>query len=373
MFKDHCSVVMPANNHRQIALGTILENAAEHAGIPSSAMVQLLDSPTPGLLEKLFTAARKQREKHFGRRVFLYGFLYISTHCRNQCSFCFYRKNNDKAVRYRKTEAQILESAEKLADDGVHLIDLTAGEDPQFYDGDFGSFVPIVKTVEIIKKQIGLPVMASVGVVPDKVIDQLSAAGADWFACYQETHNPLLFKRLRKGQSYHTRYQSKIKAKEKGMLVEEGLLCGVGETSNDIANSFDAMARLKADQVRVMTFIPQAGTPMKDHPQLSFIRERIIIALMRITFPHLLIPASLDVDGLDGLQQRLDAGANVITSLVPPHQKLAGVAQSSLDIEDGRRTVKEIAQTLRNCNLQPATVEQYGEWLNDRKKKITNF
>ncbi|WP_319409159.1 methylornithine synthase PylB [uncultured Desulfosarcina sp.] len=368
MNKDRSATVIPAYCQGSDDLEAIVEKAADNSGISPAAMIRLLDSPAPALLEKLFAAARRQRDRHFGNFVFLYGFLYISTHCRNRCSFCFYRRTNTRAIRYRKTRAEILESSRLLARSGVHLIDLTAGEDPRFFTDDENGFDPVIGIVQSIRAETGLPVMASVGVVPDTILDRLAAAGADWYACYQETHNRQLFDQLRVGQSFEARCRSKVAAKARGMLVEEGLLCGVGETSRDLVHSFDAMSRLGADQVRAMTFVPQAGTPMHDQPPSSSLRELIAIALMRIVFPDRLIPASLDVDGLAGLKQRLDAGANVVTSLVPPGRGLAGVARSALDIEDGRRTVEGIAPTLRTCGLQPATDDQYRNWIVERKR-----
>ena len=346
---------------------SLLDKAAHSAGISTDLMVRQLDSPQPEFVDKLFAAARAQRDLRFGNRVFLYGFLYVSTHCRNRCSFCYYRKNNLQAPRYRKTHAQVIALARELADSGVHLIDLTAGEDPFFYREDGPAFDLVVDMVQNIKIETGLPVMASVGVVPDGVMDRLAAVGADWYACYQETHNRQLFEKLRLGQSYQARLQSKIEAKQRGMLIEEGLLCGVGENASDLLASLNAMADLKADQVRVMTFVPQAGTPMKGYPHIDAMRELIVIALMRLVFPDLLIPASLDVDGLAGLRQRLNAGANVVTSLVPPGKGLAGVAQSALDIEDGRRTVKGIGDVLRCCGLEPASADRYKAWLKQRR------
>ena len=348
-------------------IAAFLDDVTERAGIPYTAMIRLLDSPTPALLEKLFAAARRLRQHHFGNRVFLYGFLYISTHCRNRCSFCMYRRDNASAVRYRKTLDQITASARQLARAGVHLIDLTAGEDPRFYQGGGDPFGTVVQTVRAVREETGLPLMISAGAVSEKNLERLAAAGADWYACYQETHNRQLFEQLRVGQDYEERFQGKVLAKANGLLIEEGLLCGLGETSRDLVHSFQAMDLLKADQVRVMTFVPQSGTPLKDQPAPSPLRELIVIALMRIAFPHLLIPASLDVDGLDGLRLRLDAGANVVTSLVPPGQGLAGVAQGSKDIETGRRTVAGIAATLRECRLAPATAAQYRSWMARRR------
>ena len=42
---------------------------------------------SPEDLEALFAAARQAREKHFADKVFLYGFVYFSTYCKNDCAF----------------------------------------------------------------------------------------------------------------------------------------------------------------------------------------------------------------------------------------------------------------------------------------------
>ena len=112
------------------------------------------------------------------------------------------------------------------------------------------------------------------------------------------------------------RLETKLKAHRQGLLLEEGLLCGVGETAEDIARSVESMQHLDADQVRVMNFVPQPGTPMAKRTPANPQRETLISAVLRLVFPDRLIPASLDVDGLDGLKRRLEAGANVVTSVV---------------------------------------------------------
>jgi len=47
-----------------------------------------------------------------------------------------------------------------------------------------------------------------------------------------------------------------------GLLIEEGILVGVGETDEDIFASLQTMKTIGVDQVRVMSFVPQKGTPM---------------------------------------------------------------------------------------------------------------
>jgi methylornithine synthase len=214
--------------------------------------------------------------------------------------------------------------------------------------------------------------MVSPGVVPAPVLQQLAAAGAVWYACYQETHCRSLFKKLRPGQSYHSRMQSKFDAHHLGLLVEEGLLCGVGETSEHIAQSLDVMKKLGVDQMRVMNFVPQPGTPMAKRTPPDPLRESLITAIMRLVFPDKLIPASLDVAGIAGLRSRLDAGANVVTSIVPPGEGLVGVAQHSLNIEEGGRTTASVENVLKAAGLQPATRKEYRNWVERRQHAIAH-
>jgi methylornithine synthase len=119
-----------------------------------------------------------------------------------------------------------------------------------------------------------------------------------------------------------------------------------------------------------MSFVPQKGTPLQSWKKADPLREILTIAVLRLVFPDRLIPATLDVAGLTGLQSRLEAGANVVTSLVPPGFGLAGVAQNSLDISDARRTTASIVPELEKLGLQTASLEDYSIWVEDRRRQI---
>ena len=99
------------------------------------------------------------------------------------------------------------------------------------------------------------------------------------------------------------------------------------------------------------------------------LRELLIIAVLRLVFPDRLIPATLDVAGLAGLHSRLAAGANVVTSLVPPGFGLAGVAQSSLDIDEAKRTAGSIFPELEKLGLRAASSEDYIAWVENRRSR----
>ena len=353
------------NNGAKLTVESILEKNKKGHFLNQHEIAHLLDLTSLPEIELLLKAARRAREDYFGHEIFLYGFVYFSTYCRNSCQFCYFRRQNSVPVRYRKTPRQVLEAAVKLARSGVHLLDLTMGEDPYYYNQN--NFDELIITAASVKEETGLPLMISPGLVPENIVQGFKEAGVDWYACYQETHNRELFTRMRLEQDYDQRLAIKRYAHQVGMLAEEGLLTGLGETTADLAYSFTVMGELAADQVRVMSFVPQKGTPLEANDSGSRLRELLVIAVMRLLFPDRLIPASLDVDGIKGLKDRLQAGANVVTSIIPPQEGLMGVSQSTLDIDEGGRTVAETVPILRELGLEPATAAGYAKWVTERK------
>lgn len=343
----------------------IIQYLTEKNVITKEEIIAILNAEDDDVKNELFAAARETRERHFGNKVFLYGFVYFSTYCRNNCSFCFYRRDNsDHAIRYRKNREEVLEIAKGLAESGVHLIDLTLGEDPELHKEQFASMMDLVDDIHDVADR---PVMISPGVISDDLIEEFAKRNTEFYALYQETYNRELFGKLRLYQDFEERMHAKKKAKECGMFIEEGLMTGLGETVEDIADALLEMQKLGAAQIRVMTFVPQEGTPMAEFEAHNSDMEQKIIALMRLMNPKALIPASLDVEGINGLESRINAGCNVVTSIIPPTAGLAGVAQSTKDVNEGYRTVAGVTPRLEAIGMRAATSKEFKDWL---KKSI---
>lgn len=322
----------------------------------------ILHDPQSHDIDDLFRSARIIRERYFGNDIFLYGFVYFSTYCKNNCTFCHYRQDNFKIKRYRKDDEEIIRIADELGRSGVHALDLTMGEDPEYLNNT----QKLVALCKRIKADTGLPIMISCGVLDKNTLQELKYVGVDWYALYQETYSFRHFSRLRIGQSFERRVESKRFARDMGMLVEEGILVGTGETPEDIVASFDGMERIGATQVRAMTYVPHEDTLLASYRGDSeeiYLREKISIALMRHLFPDRLIPASLDIEGTKGLCERLDAGANVVTSIIPPCEGLAGVVSETEGVEHEYRTVAGITPIIESMGLQVADQKWYEAYL----------
>lgn len=351
-------------------LQTILDKAKSGRELNFKEIYTILNLKKEEAIEQVFKTAREVRRKHFGNEIFLYGFVYFSTYCRNECTFCYYRTSNDNSPRYRKSLEEILQITESLVDAGVHLLDLTMGEDPAIYNNNFNKLREIISE---IKNRVNVPVMVSPGVLPEDELLELNNWGVDWYACYQETHNRELFNKLRVDQNYTERMKGKQLAKNHGLLIEDGMLLGVGETIKDRVNSILTMKGLDVHQGRVMSFVAQEGTPMATLDTPPRKEEMLVIAALRLVLQDRLIPASLDVDGIVGLEDRLKAGANVVTSLIPPSSGLAGVSNSTLDIEDGHRTVEGVQKVIEELDLKIATPESYKEWVEAKQADLNNL
>jgi methylornithine synthase len=354
---------VPATVHvtARDAVEALCARAVSGIDLSTTEIEQLLRLRGPSEAEPLFAAARAQRRTHFGDSVFLYGFVYYSTYCRNHCTFCFYRSGNTLSPRYRKQADEVVEICRSLADSGVNLLDLTLGEDPVLFES--GDFAPLIELVSAVRLATGLPIMVSPGVLPPDVLQGLRVVGADFYAVYQETHTPEHFARLRRGQDFAERVQARASAHAAGLLVEDGMLSGVGDGPADRANSVQAMRDAGDQQVRIMTFVPQEGTPLAGVPAPVTWNEVLTIAVLRLIMPDRLIPASLDVEGIEGLRARLDAGANVVTSLVPPRSGLCGVARAEYEVDSGLRTAAEVRVRLAELGLRQGSQDEFEAWL----------
>lgn len=309
-------------------------------------------------LEKLHYVARKVRDHYFGNKVFLYSFVYFSTYCKNRCAFCYYNTMN-KINRYRLGFEDIRNVCRKLKGEQIHMVDLTMGEDPYFHENPS----QFAKVIDIVKEELDLPVMISPGVLDDDALTMLREHGANFLALYQETYDKELYRNLRVGQSFSERIHARQFAQKIGYCVEDGLLTGVGNDVGSTIISLRGMARENPQMVRVMTFIPQEGTPLEKEVQESNLSELKIISVLRLMFPDRLIPASLDVEGIEGMVYRLNAGANVVTSIIPSDSSLEGVANYDRKHEERKRDPKSVVAKLRSMGMEPAAQSDFNKIL----------
>ena len=75
---------------------------------------------------------------------------------------------------------------------------------------------------------------------------------------------------------------------------------------------------------------------------------------------------------IKNLKKRFDAGANVLTSLIPPSSGLSGVSQIELDINEGHRMVEGVLDVIEEAGLEIASASDYLRWIDGEMKKADN-
>jgi len=81
-------------------------------------------------LERLWEAADETRRLNVGEEVHLRGLIEVSNMCVRSCAYCGIAACAPKVERYRMSQEDILECADKALEYGFGTVVMQAGEDP---------------------------------------------------------------------------------------------------------------------------------------------------------------------------------------------------------------------------------------------------
>lgn len=142
------------------------------------------------LMSELREHAATVRRMYFGKTVRLYGPLYISNICINDCIYCGFRTSYHEHKRRRLTLDEIMVEAKIIKDYGMDSLLLVSGEDPVGVSVDF-----LVKVIKELKKIFSY---ISIEIYPMNRDDyrKLFEAGVHGLTIYQETYDQELYKKL---------------------------------------------------------------------------------------------------------------------------------------------------------------------------------
>ncbi len=200
----------------------------------------------------LFAAACELRRRRFGDAVFLYGFVYFSTYCRNDCTFCLYRRGNPESPRYRKSLDEVVDDRRRTG---------SVGRAPDRPDHGRGSR----STSAAASSTRSSPSCARSSAATGPAGHDLARRGLGRGARRRcATRAPSGTRATRRptpatptrGCAWDRSFDERAAARGStpralGLLVEDGMLLGVGETLAERALTVAAMRDEPVDQVRV--------------------------------------------------------------------------------------------------------------------------
>ena len=262
--------------------------------------------------------AGKVRQEIYGNRIFIRGLIEFTNYCKNDCYYCGIRKSNQKAVRYRLTEEEILSCCKEGYELGFRTFVLQGGEDVFFTEEK------LVRLIQKIRK--GYPDCAITLSVGEKTKDEyqrLREAGADRYLLRHETADPDHYRLLHPQRlSLACRKECLFALKSLGFQTGAGFMVGSpGQTPETLAEDFLFLKELNPEMVGIGPFIAHKDTPFGDRQNGSMEDTLFYLALIRLLLPNSLLPATTALGTIHpkGRELGILSGANVVMpNLSPP-------------------------------------------------------
>ncbi len=291
----------------------------------------------------LMQAARKAADTVFGKDIYLRGLIEISSYCKNDCLYCGLRRSNEKAVRYRLSEEDILSAAEEGYKKGLRTFVLQGGEDGYFTDD---RLVPVIETLK--EKYPDAAITLSLGERSKESYRRLREAGADRYLLRHETANEAHYGKLHPAEmKLSDRMECLQNLKDLGYQVGAGFMVGSPyQTLENIAEDLLFLKEFEPHMIGIGPFLPQKDTPFGGFSAGSLQLTIKLLAIIRLMHPRVLLPATTALATISkgGREQGILAGANVVMpNLSPP--KVRG--KYAIYDEKAFETIEEVTEKLR--------------------------
>jgi len=175
----------------------------------------------------------------------------------------------------------------------------------------------ISRCVHIITKRFpDMTVILCMGSLEKKHYIQLYEAGARRYILKFETSNPMLYSRIKPDDTLVRRVECIHSLEDIGFEVGSGNIIGLPtQTLDDIVRDLLFIRTLKLTMVSTSVFIPGENSRYCNNSAGNVDLVLNYMALLRILYPHMLIPStsSLETAKQNGQYGGLQAGANVVT------------------------------------------------------------
>ncbi|VAX25104.1 hypothetical protein MNBD_NITROSPINAE03-729 [hydrothermal vent metagenome] len=336
-----------------------VDSALLSVPVSSGGFLSLVSDMADERIERIETSARDLTIQRFGHTVNLYIPLYLSNYCVNNCSYCWFQKENDME-RKTLTLDEIEAEGRRLLNEGYRNVLLVAGESKAEAPLSY-----IAESVKLMKK-IGF---VFVGIETQTfTVDEyklLGAAGLDSVTVYQETYDEKTFKRVHPSgpkKDIKWRIDTADRVARAGIRsIGLGVLLGLGDYRRDavmLATHVKHMQKHYWQNSVSISFprihaVPSRFAP--DNPVSDNELIRLILA-MRLTFPDSILtlstrePAKLR-DRLFGAGiNQVSAGSKTSPGAYAGGQEEGGAGEQ-FPVSDSR-TPAEVVSAIREKGLE---------------------
>jgi len=291
----------------------------------------------------LFESADRVRKSIYGTDVYLRGLIEFTNYCKNNCYYCGIRCGNSVLSRYRLSQQEIMSCCETGHKLGYRTFVLQGGEDDYFKDELLCAIVSEIKT-----NYPDCALTLSIGEKPYKSYKAYFDAGADRYLLRHETADEEHYQKLHpKELSLQNRKECLWNLKEIGYQVGSGFMVGSPfQKTEHLIKDIRFLQELKPEMIGIGPFLTHSDTPLKDQKSGSLELTLRLLSILRLMFPHVLLPATTALGTIspDGRELGLKAGANVVMPNLSPVQ-----VRKQYSLYDNKICTGEEAAECKGC------------------------
>ncbi|MFK9090926.1 biotin synthase BioB [Bacillus salipaludis] len=232
----------------------------------------------------LVNGAYEIRRHYYGKKVKLNLIINAKSGlCPEDCGYCAQSiKAKTEIDRYPLISKQtIVEGAKEAKRNkiGTYCI-VMSGRKPTNNEVD-----TVISAVKEIKNEVEqIKICACLGLVSEEQAVKLKSAGVDRFNHNINT-SANHHRNITSTHEYEDRIETIENVKKAGISPCSGVICGMGETDEDIVEMAFALKELDADSIPVNFLHPIKGTKLEDLDDLTPIRCLKILSLFRFVNP----------------------------------------------------------------------------------------
>ena len=288
-----------AREHRddKTLIEEILTKAEQGKGISHREAAILIEVRDKELEERMYSIARRLKERIYGNRIVMFAPLYLSNHCINGCTYCPYHAQNKHIPRRRLTQEEIRREVIALQDMGHKRLALETGEHPKLSPNETAPNE--IYTIYSIHHKNGAIRRVNVNIAATTVENytRLKEAGIGTYILFEETYDREAYERLhptgpKSDWAYHT------EAMDRAMLggiddVGIGALFGLSNYRYDVvgilmhAEHLEARFGVGPHTISVPRIRPADDINPEDFPDaVTDDVFRRIVAVLRLAVPY---------------------------------------------------------------------------------------
>jgi 2-iminoacetate synthase len=275
----------------------IIDKALELNGITPVEAATLLQVEDKDLIDQFLEAARKIKERIYGKRLVIFAPLYFANQCINNCLYCGFRKDNHQIDRKKLSQSEIVKEVEALEREGHKRLLVLTGEAP---NTDLDYIIESIKTAYSVKTENGGEIRrinAEIAPLTTEDFKLLKESEIGTYTCFQETYNRKQYKKLHPTgpkSNYEWRLSVMDRAQDAGIDdVGIGALFGLYDYKFDVigmllhAEYLDKKYGVGPHTVSVPRLNPALGTPLDEVPYpVSDENFRKLVAVLRLAVPY---------------------------------------------------------------------------------------